>query len=111
MAFAFVQAANAGVGSSGATTIPVTVSAIGNGNMVAAIVTWGSGTTSDLSSITDNGTGGTWVIKRRVADATNGQSAASAYGYGWSSGPTTITANFGTSLTFRGISRSEERRV
>lgn len=107
MPFAFVQAASNGTDATSATTIAVTVSAVGAGNMIAGIVCWGSGTTSNLTSITDNGTGNTYTIVRRIADATNGECAASFYGYNLSGAPTVITANFSTALSYRGISVEE----
>jgi hypothetical protein len=72
--------------------------------MIAGIVTWGSGTVGDLSSITHNGTGGTAVIQRRIADASNGGSVAAFFIYGFSVAPTTVTATFGSSQPYRGIS-------
>lgn len=105
MAFAFVQSQNNGNASSTATTRAVTVTALSAGNIVVGIVTWGSGTSTDLTSVTD-GTN-TYTIVRRVADTTNGQSAAVFYAYNVAAGATTITANFGVTLTYTGISVME----
>lgn len=102
---AFVQAAQNGNAATSTANIAATVSTVGTANMVAGIVTWGSATTTELSSITDNGTGpGTWVIQRRIPDAGNGQCGASFFGWGWSVGPTVITANFSPNQVYRGIS-------
>lgn len=100
---AFDAAANAGTGAASATTLVTTV-APAAGAMMAGVGTFGSATTSVLSSITDNGTGGTWVIVRRIADASNGATGFSSYGYGWSVMPTTVTLNFSSSMQYRGFS-------
>lgn len=109
MTIAFVQAANDGGSGASSSTRPVTVSAIGTGNFVFGVVTWGSGSSGDLSSVTDNAAGSpnTYTILMAVTDATNGQSAAFFYGYNITGGPTVITANFGASLTYTGISVEE----
>lgn len=104
MSYAHVQSKNSGTTSASANSLAVTVSALGPGNLVTGIVTWG-GVTGDLSSVTD-GTN-TYTIQRRVADATNGQAAASFYAKNVSGSPTTITANFGSSVPWRGLSVNE----
>lgn len=106
MGFAFIQAASIGTAGASATSIAVTVSAVGAGNLLEGVVTFGSGTSSLLTSITDN-IGNTYTIKRRVVDSTNGQTAATFYGYNLTGGPTTITANFSSAINYRGISVQE----
>jgi hypothetical protein len=108
MAFAFVQAQSAGTNGTSATTIAVTVTAVGAGNLVAGVLTWG-GATTDLISVTDNKSGGSnsYTIVRRVLDSPDGQCAASFYGYNLSGGPTVITANFSSAVPYRGISVEE----
>jgi hypothetical protein len=109
MTITFVQSASDGGGGISSSTRPVTVSAIGTGNFVFGIVTWGSATSGDLSSVTDNagGSPNTYTILMAVTDATNGQSIGLFYGYNITGGPTVITANFGSSLTYTGISVEE----
>lgn len=106
MAYAFVQAANNGTDGTTATTIAATVSAVGAGNMIAGVVSWGSATAADLTSITD-GKGNTYTVVRTVVDSTNTGCTASFYGYNLSGGPTAITANFGSAQPYRSISVME----
>lgn len=108
MAFAFVQDQATGTDGTTATSVAVTWSAVGSGNLVCGIVTW-SGATTDLTSITDNKAGGSnsYTIVRRILDTPDGQCAASFYGYNLAGGPTVITANFGISAAYRGMSLEE----
>lgn len=107
MAVSFVQANNSGNAGSSSATRSVTISAVGAGNFICGVVTWGSGTTSDLTSVTDNASGNTYTIKRTVADAGNGQSAGVFYGWNIANGPTQITANFGSTQIYTGITVME----
>jgi len=108
MPITFVQAKNSGnAGSSSATRSVTLDAAVGAGNFICGTVTWGSGTTSDLTSITDDATGNTYTIKRRIADGTNGQSGADFYGWNIGNAPTTITANFGSAQIYTGITVME----
>ena len=109
MTIAFVNAGNNGNAGSSASTRSVTITAVGSGNFIFGTVTWGSGSTGDLSSVTDNAAGSpnTYTILMTVADSSNGQSAGFFYGYNITGGPTVITANFGSSLTYTGISVEE----
>lgn len=104
MAFAFVQAGNNGTNGTNATSIAATISAVGSGNIVCGVLTWG-GATTDLTSVTDNKSGGSnsYTIVRKELDGSNGQCGASFYGYNLAGGPTVITANFGTAVPYRGI--------
>lgn len=107
MAFAFVQATqNGNAGSSATTRVGTFGAAVTAGNIVVGVVTWGSGTTTDLTSVTDTA-GNTYTIKRRIADSGNGQSAAVFYAYNVTGGFTAVTANFGSSQIYTGISLME----
>lgn len=105
MAFAFVKAASTGTDGTTATSIAITWAAVGSGNMVCGVLTWG-GATTDLTSVTDNAAN-SYTIVRRILDTPDGQCAACFYGYNLSGGPTTITANFGTTVPYRGMSLQE----
>jgi hypothetical protein len=70
--------------------------AVGSGNLVCGLVTWGSGTVTDLASVTSD-KGDTAIIVDRVADSINAQSSASFYFVNLTTGPTVITANFSPS--------------
>lgn len=97
----FTTAANNGTASAAGTSIAATVSAVANGSFIVGVCSWGSSNTADLLSVTD-GTN-TYTILQRIADTTNGQSAAVFYAWNIAGNPTTITANF-NSVGWRGIS-------
>ena len=104
---AFVQAKSIGEASVSATSKAVTMdAAVGSGNLLAGIVTWATSTPSDLTSVTDD-KGNSYTIVNAIADTGNNQSAASFYGKNLSGGPTVITANFGVSNNFKGLSVQE----
>lgn len=104
---AFVQVAQNGSAAGGTTQAVTFAQAVGTGNMVAVMVTWASKTIT-ISSVTDNGTGGTWVTsKSAIVDSTNSQTSQIVYGYGWSAGPTTITVHFSASTGFPAVSAQE----
>lgn len=115
MTIAFVQANNSGGAGTASTTRSVTITAIGNNGFIVGIVTWGSATTTDLTSISDNAVGNPnaskYVIIDRTVDATNGQCAALVYGWNLTGNPTVFTANFGTSLAYTGFSIQEHSGV
>lgn len=107
MAVAFVQATQDGNAGSSAVNRAGTFSAsVTTGNFVCGVVTWGSGSTGDLTNVTDTA-GNTYIVKRSIADAGNGQSGAVFYAYNVTGGFTIVTANFGSSLTYTGISLME----
>ncbi len=104
---AFVQAQILGTDGTTATTIAATFStAVTSGNLVAGACMWGSANTSDLTSVTDNQSN-TYTIVRSIADAGDGQSAATFYRANVTNAPTTVTCNLAASLPYRGISIHE----
>lgn len=106
-AIAFVQAANNGTAGATATSIAATVSALGAGNFVAGIVTYGSATVGDLTNCTDGTTTATIPATTQISDSGDGQSASGFYIMNVTGGATTITCNFGSALAYRGISVQE----
>lgn len=88
----------------GATTIPVSfAAAVGNANAVCGMVTWGSASSSDFSSVTDD-KGNTYTLQTVVVDAGNGQSLGTFWLNNITNAPITVTASFGgNSLQFRGL--------
>lgn len=107
MAIVFVQATqNGNAGSSATTRVGTFGSSVTTGNLVVGAVTWGSGTTGDLSSVTDTASN-SYTIKRRIADSTNGQSGAVFYAWNVTGGFTAATANFGSSQIYTGITLME----
>lgn len=85
-------------GSSGTTSITATFgSNITAGNIVTWQCTWGTTTTTDLSSVS-SGTQ-TATIKARVADTTNSQSFANGYFLNYSGGAVkTVVQNMASSI-------------
>jgi len=100
MAFAFVQASADAVDSVGtATTVNMTVSATGAGNLVVAVIRMAS-TSNTCTSVTDN-VGNTYALVGPSDNSTNIRLYL-AYGVQTTGGATTITANFtGSSATKR----------
>jgi len=100
MAFAFVQASADAVDSVGtATTVNMTVSATGAGNLVVAVIRMAN-TSNTCTSVSDN-VGNTYALIGPSDNSTNIRLYL-AYGVQVTGGATTITANFtGSSATKR----------
>jgi len=79
---------------------------VGNGNHVMGIVTWGSDTTSTLTSIDDD-KGNSYTIVRRIGSGPHGQSCATFYCENITNGPITVTAHFNANFNWRGIAIRE----
>lgn len=111
MAITFIQAAIAGSGGTAATTRAVTISAVAENGFICGVVAWGSVNSGDLISISDNAAGNPnaakYVIVNVTTDVTNSESASIFYGWNLTGGPTVITATFGTSLAYTGLSVQE----
>lgn len=104
-AVAYVQSKSLTSGGSGATnTIAApALNAVTSGNAVVGFVSWGSDTTSILTSVTDD-KGNTYTIVQRAGSTNSGtQSFASFYLLNITNAPTIITANFSSSQTYRTI--------
>lgn len=96
-----------GTDSTPANMVAVTFTApVTSGGLVWGGVTWGTPTLTELTSVTDD-KGNTYTIVRKIADTTDGQSAASFYLANITNAPTIITANFSVNLGFRAISVQE----
>lgn len=92
-AIAFVQKGAFSIVSGTSATVSVTISAVGNGNLVAGVVFWGTGA-NDLTSV-DDGNGNTaTIVETQLNIQADGRSAASFYFKNVTSGATVITANF-----------------
>jgi hypothetical protein len=72
------------------------------GNLICGHVTWGTGNTAHLTSVTDDA-GNTYTIQRRVLDTPNLTVIASFYKENITGTPQTITANFSTAVPFRAV--------
>ncbi|HEY6019541.1 MAG TPA: hypothetical protein VIY48_06460 [Candidatus Paceibacterota bacterium] len=101
MSIAHVQGNINTTSAVGLNSIAVTGSAVGSANCIAGIVTCWDVSGDALTSITDD-KGNSYTVLDKIDD-TNGQ-----YNYSFvlgniTNGPATVTANFNTSVQFRGI--------
>ena len=107
MAIAHVTGGGGHIGNiASAATLALTVQAVGTGNLVCGVVTYGSAGT--LSNVKDNaGTPNTYTLGNTVTDATDSYKATAFYLSGITGNPTIITATFAAGVTFRGIACDE----
>lgn len=102
MAWGRVQGNQAASGNVNATTIAVTISAVGSGNDVCGIVSWDLAGSVALNSVTDD-KGNAYNREIAIDDTTNNQRSCAFSRTNITNVPVTITANFASSIGFRGI--------
>jgi len=100
-AAAFVQS-NLTNAAASTTSVAVTISAVGSGNLVSGCVGWTPNPTATLSSVTDDKSNTYTVVDNNGASDANGQ-WSTFYLKNITNGPVTITANFSGNATYRVI--------
>lgn len=103
MAFTNVQTVTVpSSGATTATTVSATVSAVGSGNCICGLVSWDHTAGITLNSITDN-QGNTYNLETALFQVTDLQNFCAFSRTNITNAPTVITANFSSSVDFRGI--------
>lgn len=82
--------------------------AVTSGSLVRGFVSWGTDVTTDLTSVTDDQGNTYTIVDRSLSSSGDGQCLASFYKANITNAPTVITANFGSSISFRAIVAGEE---
>ena len=88
--------------SANATTVAITISAVGNGNGVAGIVMWGSATNT-LVSVTDNQSNTYTIHGTQLNPGGNNRSTARFYRLNITNAPTIITATVSPGVTYHSM--------
>jgi hypothetical protein len=107
MAWAFVRSSISPDGTTAtATTVALTVTAVGNNNLIVGIVENGLNTPATCTGVSDD-KGNTYTLIDAKSNSTDGAAAVVFYKEGITNAPTVITATFSAAVWFRRMAVSE----